>query len=62
MGRFVAGADRSQPSLFPACVEDWIDADALWGACRKLGCGPHKGSAAPLSPFVRDGKSKAVGE
>lgn len=27
MGRFVAGADRSQPSLFPACVDDWIDAD-----------------------------------
>lgn len=26
MGRFVAGADRSQPSLFPACVEDWIAA------------------------------------
>lgn len=27
MGRFVTGADRSQPSLFPACVEDWIDTD-----------------------------------
>jgi hypothetical protein len=27
MGRFMVGADRSQPSLFPACVDDWIDAD-----------------------------------
>lgn len=26
MGRFVVGADRSHASLFPACVEDWIDA------------------------------------
>src|SRR5919199_6728159 len=27
MGRFVAGADRSQTTLFPECVDDWIDED-----------------------------------
>jgi transposase len=27
MGRFIACADRSQPILFPACVEDWIGED-----------------------------------
>jgi transposase len=25
MGRFVAGADRSQTTLFPECLDDWID-------------------------------------
>jgi transposase len=25
MGRFIAGADRTQTTLFPACVDDWID-------------------------------------
>src|SRR5262249_35139342 len=25
MGRFVAGADRSQITLFPECLDDWID-------------------------------------
>ncbi len=27
MGRFVAGADRSQTTLFPECLDDWIDED-----------------------------------
>src|SRR4051812_14573154 len=27
MGRFVSGADRSQTTLFPACLDDWIDED-----------------------------------
>ncbi len=27
MGRFVEGAERSQCSLLPECLEDWVDAD-----------------------------------
>lgn len=27
MGRFVEAADRHQPSLLPACLEDYVDAD-----------------------------------
>src|SRR5690348_9893011 len=27
MGRFVVGADRSQTTLFPECLDDWIDED-----------------------------------
>ena len=27
MGRFVSGADRSQTTLFPECLDDWVDAD-----------------------------------
>src|SRR3970040_1756422 len=27
MGRFVAGADRSQLTLFPECLEDWVGED-----------------------------------
>jgi transposase len=27
MGRFVSGADRSQTTLFPSCVDDWVDED-----------------------------------
>src|SRR6201984_111420 len=27
MGRFVVGADRSQTTLFPDCLDDWIDED-----------------------------------
>src|SRR5918999_131949 len=27
MSRFVAGADRSQTTLFPECLDDWIDED-----------------------------------
>ena len=27
MGRFVSGADRSQTTLFPDCLDDWIDED-----------------------------------
>ncbi len=27
MGRFVAGADRNQTTLFPDCLDDWIDDD-----------------------------------
>ena len=27
MKRFVEGADRSQITLFPECLEDWIDDD-----------------------------------
>jgi transposase len=27
MGRFVAGIDRSQSTLFPECLDDWIDED-----------------------------------
>jgi transposase len=26
-GRFVEGIDRGQATLFPECLEDWIDAD-----------------------------------
>lgn len=25
MKRFVAGADRDQPTLFPECLEDWME-------------------------------------
>jgi transposase len=25
MGRFVSGADRSQTTLFPECLDDWVD-------------------------------------
>jgi transposase len=25
MGRFVEGADRSQSTLLPECLEDWVD-------------------------------------
>src|SRR5437762_12886981 len=25
MGRFVSGADRSQSTLFPECLDDWVD-------------------------------------
>ena len=25
MKRFVEGADRDQPTLFPECLEDWVD-------------------------------------
>ena len=28
MGRFVAGIDRSQSTLFPECLDDWIDEDS----------------------------------
>jgi hypothetical protein len=28
MGRFVEGTDRAQATLFPECLEDWIDAMA----------------------------------
>jgi transposase len=27
MGRFIEGADRSQITLFPESLEDWIDED-----------------------------------
>ena len=27
MRRFVEGADRGQSTLFPECLEDWIDGD-----------------------------------
>ena len=27
MGRFVEGSDRSQMTLFPECLDDWIDED-----------------------------------
>jgi transposase len=27
MGRFVAGADRSQLTLLPECLEDWVSED-----------------------------------
>jgi Transposase DDE domain len=27
MRRFIEGADRSQSTLFPECLEDWIDED-----------------------------------
>ena len=27
MGRFVEGIDRGQATLFPECLEDWIDED-----------------------------------
>ena len=27
MGRFVSGAGRSQTTLFPECVDDWVDED-----------------------------------
>lgn len=27
MGRFITGADRSQTTLFPPCVDDWIEED-----------------------------------
>jgi hypothetical protein len=27
MGRFVEGLDRSQTTLFPECLDDWIDDD-----------------------------------
>ena len=27
MGRFVEGTDRSQTTLFPECLDDWIDED-----------------------------------
>jgi hypothetical protein len=27
MRRFVEGIDREQATLFPECLEDWIDAD-----------------------------------
>lgn len=27
MGRFITGADRSQTTLFPPCVDDWIAED-----------------------------------
>jgi transposase len=27
MGRFVEGSDRSQTTLFPACLDDWMDED-----------------------------------
>jgi transposase len=29
MRRFVEGVDRCQATLFPECLEDWIDADNL---------------------------------
>jgi hypothetical protein len=25
MKRFVVGAERDQPTLFPECLEDWVD-------------------------------------
>ena len=27
MGRFIAGADRTQTTLFPPCMDDWINED-----------------------------------
>ena len=27
MARFIAGSDRNQTTLFPACVDDWINED-----------------------------------
>ena len=27
MGRFVEGIDRGQGTLFPECLEDWIEED-----------------------------------
>jgi hypothetical protein len=27
MGRVIAGADRTQTTLFPPCVDDWIGED-----------------------------------
>jgi hypothetical protein len=36
MRRFVEGADRDQSTLFPECLEDWIDEDnpvrVSWGS------------------------------
>jgi len=29
--RFVEGTDRSQTTLFPECLEDWIDVDSPFG-------------------------------
>jgi hypothetical protein len=29
MKRFVEGVDRGQSTLFPECLEDWIDKDNL---------------------------------
>ena len=28
MRRFVEGIDRSQATLFPECLEDWIDGES----------------------------------
>jgi transposase len=27
MKRFIAGADRSQSTLLPECLDDWVDDD-----------------------------------
>ena len=27
MGRFIEGVDRGRSTLFPECLDDWIDAD-----------------------------------
>ena len=31
MKRFVEGIDRGQTTLFPECLEDWIDEDIRFG-------------------------------
>jgi hypothetical protein len=31
MKRFVEGTDRGQSTLFPECLEDWIDENNLSG-------------------------------
>jgi len=51
MKRFVEGIDRGQSSLFPECVEDWIDEDNH-GCDQGLRCGPLL-SASKFSTSLR---------
>ena len=36
MRRFVEGTDRGQSTLFPECLEDWIDEDNPGSRDRRL--------------------------
>ena len=31
MKRFIEGTDRGQSTLFPECLEDWVDEDNRFG-------------------------------
>jgi hypothetical protein len=64
MRRFVEGIDRGQTTLFPECLEDWIDADnpvRVIGAflSKRLGW-PYRSGRSAHWVKVKNSKAPAV--